>query len=467
VTVVTDASSDPQRDTLLRRALEIAGAYLDGLPERRVPAGQDTDTLVAAMGGPLPAEGADPLAVLDDLARLAEPGLTAHSSPRFFGFVIGGTYPVGIAADWLTSVWDQNSGLREVTPAASAAREVVQGWLVDLLGLSAGTTMGTVTGGLMANFTGLAAGRHAVLARTGWDVEQRGLQGAPRVRVLVGAERHDTVDLALRYLGLGAPEPVPADAQGRIRVEALTAALATQPDVPTVVVLQAGNVHSGAFDPFADAVQTAHEHGAWVHVDGAFGLWAGASPRLRHLVAGYEGADSWASDAHKTLNVPYDSGLAFVRDSAAHRAALGIHAPYLLHSAGAPEPLELGPEFSQRGRSFVLWATLRSLGRDGVAALVERLVAHAQAFADGVRAIGGEVLNDVVFTQVCTAWGEDASTAEVERLVLAEGEAWMTGSTWHGRKVLRIAVSNHATSEDDVARSLRALERAYAAARRR
>jgi glutamate/tyrosine decarboxylase-like PLP-dependent enzyme len=454
-----------EREALLHRAHEHVTSYLDGLPERRVPPAVQTDDLTAAFGAPLPAQGEDPVAVLDTLVRLAEPGLTAHSSPRFFGFVIGGTYPVGVATDWVASAWDQNSGLREVTPAVSAAREAVEGWLVDLLGLPAGTTMGTVTGGLMANFTGLAAGRHAVLSRAGWDVEERGLQGAPRLRVLVGEERHDTVDLALRYLGLGAPETVPADEQGRLRVDALSAALAAQPDVPTIVAVQAGNVHSGAFDDIGGAAAEAHEYGAWVHVDGAFGLWAAASPSLRHLVPGLAAADSWATDAHKTLNVPYDSGLAFVADSVVHRAALGVHAPYLLHSAGAPEPLELGPEFSQRARALPLWTTLRSLGRDGVATLVDRLVGHAHVFAEGVRALGGEVLNDVVFTQVCTAWGDDATTAEVERLLLAEGEVWMTGSVWHGRKVLRIAVSNQATTAQDVQRSLAALERAVGAAR--
>ncbi len=454
--------TETDRDVLLDLAAARAKAYLDGLPERHVPpASLSTDDLPGSFAGPTPT-GDDPRSVIESLCDKVEPGLTAMSSPRFFGFVIGGTYPVALAADWLTSAWDQNAGLREVTPAHSAAREAVQGWFTDLLGLPQGTTMGTVTGGLMANFTGLAAARHAVLSRAGWDVEARGLQGAPLVRVLVGAERHDTVDLALRYLGLGAPEPVAADDQGRIDVDALARALS---DGPTIVALQAGNVHSGAFDDFAAAIPLAHEHGAWVHIDGAFGLWAAASPRTRHLVAGLEDADSWATDAHKTLNVPYDSGLAFVADSTAHRAALGIHAPYLLHSKGAPEPMELGPEFSQRARAFVLWATLQYLGRDGVAALVDGLVEHAHSFAEGVRELGGQVLNDVVFTQVCTAWGDDAMTAAVEQNLMAEGAAWMTGSTWQGRKVLRIAVSNQATNAHDVQEALAALERAYAAAR--
>lgn len=455
--------TDHPQHPVLARALEHATAYLDDLPDRRVPATATADELAAAFGGALPAEGQDAVEVVDTLARIAEPGLCATSSPRFFGFVIGGTYPVAVAADWLTSAWDQNTGLRQVTPAHSAAREAVEGWLVDLLGLPSGTTMGTVTGGMMANFTGLAVARHEVLRRVGWDLARDGLHQAPRVRVLVGAERHDTVDLALRYLGLGEPDVVPADRQGRISVAALAESLAAG-DGPTIVALQAGNVHSGAFDDFAAAVPLAHRHGAWVHVDGAFGLWAGASPATRHLVDGYERADSWATDAHKTLNVPYDSGLVFVADAAAHRAAMGAHAPYLLESAGRPDPMELTPEFSQRARAFALWATLRHLGRDGVADLVERLVGHASAFADGVREMGGEVLNDVVFTQVCTAWGDDAMTTEVERRVLADGEAWMTGSTWQGRRVLRIAVSNQATTSADVDRSLAALRRAFGAA---
>jgi len=456
---VMTAPPDPELRALLGRAYEHALQYLDGLSERRVPALVSADDLVGSFGGPLPDEPADALAVLDRLADIAEPGLTAVSSPRFFGFVIGGTYPVGIAADWLAAAWDQNVGLREVTPAHSAAREAVEGWLLDLLGLPATATVGTVTGGTMANFTGLAAGRNAVLARAGWDVEERGLQGAPSLRVLVGEERHDTVDLALRYLGLGAPETVPADDQGRIVVDALVNALAGS-DQPTIVALQAGNVHSGAFDDFAAAIPAAKRHGAWVHVDGAFGLWAAAAPSTRHLTVGIEQADSWATDAHKTLNVPYDSGLAIVADPVVHRAALGVHAPYLLHSLGAPDPLELGPEFSQRGRAFPLWATLRTLGRSGVADLVDGLHRNAVALADGVGRLGGEVLNEVVFTQVCTSWGDDEATREVERRLVDDGDTWMTGSTWHGRRVLRIAVSNWATTSEDVERSLAALARA-------
>jgi glutamate/tyrosine decarboxylase-like PLP-dependent enzyme len=454
---------------LLCAAAAHAQSYLDGLPERRLPASATADELVDAFAVPLADEPTDPRTVIEQLVVAAEPGLAALGSPRFFGFVIGGAYPVAIAADWLATAWDQNVGLRDVTPAHSAAREAVQTWVLDLLGLPPEATVGTVTGGMMANFTGLAAGRHAVLARAGWDVEAKGLQGAPRVRVLVCEERHSTIDLALRYLGLGAPETVPADDQGRIRVDALAAALRTPPGgvpTPTLVALAAGNIHSGAFDDFAAAVPLAHEHGAWVHVDGAFGLWAAASDDTAHLTAGYADADSWATDAHKTLNVPYDSGLVVVADSSAHRAAMAVTAPYLTQSDGLPDPFDLTPEFSQRGRAFALWATLRSLGRSGVAELVSGLHQHAVALADGVRRLGGEVLNDVVFTQVSTAWGDDATTRAVEEALIADGEAWMTGSTWRGRRVLRIAVSNWATDESQVQRTLAALERAVRTHRR-
>jgi len=339
----------------------------------------------------------------------------------------------------------------------------VEAWVIDLLGLPPGSAVGCVTGGTMANFTCLAAARDAVLGRVGWDVASRGLVESPGVRVLVGAERHDSVDLVLRYLGLGAPEVVAADDQGRLDVTALETALATGAGGPTVVVLQAGNVHSGAFDPFAEAIPLAHAHGAWVHVDGAFGLFAAASPRHRHLVAGYEGADSWASDAHKTLNVPYDCGLAVVRDPFALRAAMSMSGPYLVVDA-AGDPFEKVPELSRRGRAFAVWAVLRSLGRQGVADLVDRMAGHAGAFADGIANIGGaEVLNDVVFTQVCATFGDDERTRDVVRRMLADGTAWTTGSTWRQRAVLRISVSNWSTTTDDVERTLAALRAAAAA----
>jgi glutamate/tyrosine decarboxylase-like PLP-dependent enzyme len=450
----------PALDHAHRQALR----WLSSLTQRPVPAQASADEVTAALGSALPDDGCDPADVVDLLAEACEPGLVAMPSGRFFGFVIGGTHPAALAADWLVSAWDQNCALRRVTPAHTAVEDVTSSWLLDLLGLPADSGVGFVTGATMANFTALAAGRDAVLRRAGWDAAGRGLVGGPRVRVLVGAERHDTVDLALRYLGLGTPEPVAADEQGRLDVDALRAALDAGDGQPTIVVLQAGNVHSGAFDPFAEAIAAAREHGAWVHVDGAFGLWAAASPQHRQLVAGYEQADSWATDAHKTLNVPYDSGLVIVRDAAALRAAMGMHGAYLIHDEQG-EPMDAVPEVSRRGRAFPVWAVLRSLGRSGASELVERLCRHAAAFAAGLAAVpGATVLNDVLFTQVCVSFGSDARTEEVVRQVLADGTAWMSGSTWRDQSVLRISVSNWSTTDDDVQQSLDAVRRAAASA---
>ena len=434
--------------------------WLSSLEDRPVPPQASIEEVTKALGVALPENGSDPAEVVDLLAGACEPGLTAMGSGRFFGFVIGGTHPAALAADWLVSAWDQNCGLRRLTPAHSAVEDVTSAWLLDLLGLPSESAVGFVTGATMANFTGLAAGRDAVLRRAGWDVADRGLNGGPRVRVLVGAERHDTVDLALRYLGLGSPEEVQVDGQGRLSADALQRSLSEGSDGPTIVVLQAGNVHSGGFDPFADAITAAHAHGAWVHVDGAFGLWAAASPSYRHLVMGYQEADSWTTDAHKTLNVPYDSGLVIVRDAAALRAAMGMHGAYLIHDE-LGEPFDKVPEISRRGRAFPVWAVLRSLGRSGVAELVERLCRHASAFAAGLDDIeGATVLNDVEFTQVCATFGSDQRTEEVVRRLLADGTAWMSGSTWQNRSVLRISVSNWSTTENDVQRSLDAVRKA-------
>jgi glutamate/tyrosine decarboxylase-like PLP-dependent enzyme len=390
----------------------------------------------------------------------------AMQSGRFFGWVIGGTLPAALAADWLVSAWDQNAGLRYATPAVVAAEESAAAWVLDLLGLPGGADVGFVTGCTMANFTGLAAARTSVLSRAGWDVGRDGLNGAPPVHVLVGVERHDTVDLALRYLGLGAPIPVAADAQGRIRVDALAEALESCPSgSPVIVSLQAGNVHSGAFDPFPEAIEVAHRHGAWVHVDGAFGLWAAAAPSLSHLAAGLAGADSWATDAHKTLNVPYDCGLAIVADRNAMRATLGVHASYLiLDESGPGDPFERVPEFSRRARGVPVWAALRSLGRTGVVDLVERLVRRARALAEGIADIdGAEVVNDVDYTQVCVMFDDDETTRAVTARLIADGTVWMSGSRWHDRDVLRISVSNWSTNDEDVRRSIEAVRSAVAA----
>jgi len=449
----------------LEQAHRLALEWLDSLDTRPVPARGTIDQVVQALGPALPDGPTDAAEVVRLLAEACDPGLVAIPSGRFYGFVIGGTHPAALAVDWLAGAWDQNAGLRRLTPAHSAVEDVASAWLLDLLGLPPESAVGFVTGGTMANFTCLAAARDEVLRRSGWDAATQGLNGGPRVRVLVGAERHDTVDLALRYLGLGAPSAVPADDQGRIRVDLLEAALDEADGSPTIVVLQAGNVHSGAFDDFAEAVAAAHRHGAWVHVDGAFGLWAAASPSYRHLVAGLEAADSWATDAHKTLNVPYDCGLAIVRDRVALKASMGMHGDYLIHDE-AGEPLDKVPEVSRRARAFPVWAVLRALGRDGVADLVDRLCGHAKTFADGLgRLPGVEVLNDVVFTQVCASFGSDGRTRAVVEAMLADGTAWMTGSVWHDRAVLRISVSNWSTTDADVRRSLDALAAVVAATR--
>lgn len=444
----------------LDRARTHADTWLASMPDRPVPPRVGIDDILKTVGQPLPDGPTDPVEVVDLLAAGVEPGLMAMPSGRFFGWVIGGTLPAALAADWMVSAWDQNTGMRYATPGVTGAEEVAAGWVLDLLGLPPGADVGFVTGGTMANFTGLAAGRQHVLTEQGWDLDRDGLSGAPRITVLVGEERHITVDLALRYLGLGAPRTVAADDQGRLRPDALAAAL-RETEGPTIVALQAGNMHSGAFDPIREATAVAHEHGAWVHVDGAFGLWAAASPSLRHLVDGLETADSWGTDAHKTLNTPYDCGIAVVAHPQALRSAMGSHASYLVHASETGDPLDRVPELSRRARGVPVWAALRSLGRRGVTDLVDGLVANAARIAAGFSAIpGAEVLNDVVFTQVCVSFGSDERTRAVTERLLADGTAWMSGSRWRDRDVLRVSVSNWSTDEADVEASVDAVRRA-------
>ena len=441
------------------------------MPNRPVPPRLSADEIAPSFAGPLPEGPTDPAEVIDLLAALAEPGLMAMPSGRFFGWVIGGALPAALAADWLVSAWDQNATLRYATPAAAAAEEAAGGWLLELLGLPAGADVGFVTGATMASFSGLAAARHQVLAQVGWDVNVKGLNGSPQVRVIVGAEGHSAVDVALRYLGLGEPTRVAADDQGRIEIAALAAALDGWTG-PTIVCLQAGNVHSGAFDDIGEAARVAHAHGTpgarpWVHVDGAFGLWAAASPNLQHLVPGLAEADSWATDAHKTLNVPYDCGVVIVAQPVALRAALGVRASYLISAEGpTADPDEKAPELSRRARGVPVWAALRSLGRDGVADLVDGFVRHARAIAAGLETIeGAQVLNDVVFTQVCVAFEDDERTRAVTAQLLSDGTAWMSGSRWRGRDVLRVSVSNWSTDADDVEASVDAVRKAADAVR--
>jgi len=443
----------------LNRAHEHATEWLATVPTRPVRPSKTVDEL--GFDTPLPESPTDPVTVIDELVAKAEPGLMAIPSGKFFGWVMGGTLPAALAADWLVSAWDQNAGMRYATPAAAAIEEAAGAWMLDLLHLPAASAVGFTTGGTTANLVGLAAGRGDVLHRAGWDVNEHGLQGAPHVTVLAGAEVHASVDLALRYLGLGKPQLVAADAQGRIRPHELALALA-EIDGPVIVALQAGNLHSGAFDPMRDCIEIAHENGAWVHVDGAFGLWGAASPRWNAALDGLADADSWATDAHKTLNVPYDCGVAIVADRNAVQTAFGAHTSYLIQAAdGPPDPFDLVPEMSRRGRGIPVWAALRSLGRSGVVSLVEGLAARARDLASALGALPGvEVLNDVVFTQVCLSFGSDERTQQVTQALIADGAVWMSGSRWAGREVLRISVSNWSTDAADVEASVAAVRRA-------
>jgi len=411
--------------------------------------------------------------VVTELARGADGGLVASAGPRYFGFVIGGSLPAALGADWLTSAWDQNAGIYVTSPAAAVVEEVSAQWLLSLFGLPPSASVGFVTGGQMANTACLAAARQAVLRRAGWDVEQRGLYGAPEIEVVVGAEAHVTVLTGLRLLGLGAGRVrvVPTDGQGRMRPEAVEQELERGAG-PMILCAQAGNVNTGAFDPFDRIAPLARARGAWLHVDGAFGLWAAASPAHRHLASGVALADSWATDGHKWLNVPYDSGFAIVADRAAHHAAFSADAAYLEKTSGeGRDPEDWVPEFSRRARGFPVWAALRSLGREGVSALVDRCCAHARAIADRLRrAPGVEILNDVVLNQVLvrftppTGGDPDAFTREVVQRVQRDGTCWLSGTTWQGRAAMRVSVSGWSTTAADVARSADAILSAAARA---
>jgi len=459
--------NEPDWKGALAEAFEHALAYLEGLPARPIPAPANLAELRAALGGPLQERPLEAREVIEDLVLTADPGVVASGSGRFFGFVIGGATPAALAADWLASTWDQNAGLYVIGPSASVVEEVAGEWLAELLGLPMGVSVGFVTGAQMANFTALAAALHDVLRRAGWDLAADGLWGAPRIRILAGQARHGTIDRALRFLGVGkaAIVEVESDDQGRMKPEAL-AALLEEGEGPAIVCTQVGNVNSGAIDPVGEICEIAHRHGAWVHVDGAFGLWAAASPRLRPLLTGVELADSWATDAHKWLNVPYDSGLAFCAHPDAHRAAMGIRAGYLMHSAGGErDPLDYNPEHSRRARGFAVYAALRALGREGVTELVERCCALAGRFADQLAAADNiEVLNQVVLNQVLVRFragdgDDDAYTHRVIERVQNDGTCWMSGTTWQGRAAMRISVSNWSTDEADVDSSVAAILR--------
>jgi glutamate/tyrosine decarboxylase-like PLP-dependent enzyme len=442
------------------RAAELARAWLATLAERPVSAAGEPD----ALRGPLPERGEDPIAVIEALAAAAEPGLVASAGPRYFGFVTGGALPAALGADWLTSAWDQNAGLHAMSPAAAAAEQTVAIWVKQLLGLPEGAGVGLVTGAQMANFTALAAARNAVLGRSGWDVEERGLIGAPALRVIASAESHATVFNALRLLGLGrAPTPVPTDDQGRMRADALGAVLA-EGSGPTIVCAQAGNVNTGAFDPLEDVVAACRAACAWCHVDGAFGLWAAAAPARAHLTAGAEGADSWALDAHKWLNVPYESALAIVADPAPLNASMALTAAYLTE-AGERERngADWAPEASRRARAFPIWAALRQLGRRGVAELVERDCALTARVAERLAGEPGvAILNDVVLNQALARFGDDdAATEAVIARVQRDGTCWLGGTLWHEVAAMRISVSGWQTTAADADRSADAIAAAW------
>ena len=456
-------------DPLLDQARALAGTYLRSLPDRHVGPRAGRDALLAALRSPLPPRGEPDADVLDLLAAQAELGMSACGSPRYYGFVIGGAFPVALASDWLVSAWDQNAGIHAISPFVAAVEEVAAEWLLSLFGLPEDAGVGFVTGCQMASFTCLAAARHALLRRAGWDVEADGLHGAPRLNIVLSAESHVTIDVGLRYLGLGTRHVhrVDTDAQGRMRVEHLREVLDSL-EGPTLVCAQAGNVNTGAFDPLRAIGALCNERGAWLHVDGAFGLWVRASRRFAALADGIELADSWSTDAHKWLNVPYDCGVAIVRHADDHRQAMTSAAAYLIQTRGAErDAVDWVPEFSRRARGVPVYATLRALGRDGIEALVDRCCDRAAQIAQGLAAEPGvRVLNDVVINQVLVRFGEnDDLTRAVVAGVQAEGTCWLSGTTWHDLAAMRISVSNWATSDEDARRTVEAVLRVHRATR--
>jgi glutamate/tyrosine decarboxylase-like PLP-dependent enzyme len=436
-----------------------AARYLESLRERRVAPAPEAANRLQELDHPLPVEPTDPARVLALLDEVGSPATVASAGGRYFGFVLGGSLPVALAANWLAGAWDQNAGLVALSPIGAVLEEVALRWLVHLFGLPAGTGGAFVTGATMANFSALAAARHALLARAGWDVEAQGLFGAPPITVLVGDEVHASPIKALGLLGLGRERVVrvPVDNQGRMRSDAFPRVAG-----PTIVCIQAGNVNTGAFDPAAEVCAAAHAGGAWVRVDGAFGMWAAAAPGCRHLTTGVGQADSWATDAHKWLNVPYDSGIVLVRHPQHLRATMACSAPYLVQGAGR-EPEQYTPEMSRRARGVDVWAALLSLGRSGLADLVERTCRYARRFAEGLRAAGWEVLNDVVLNQVLVSFGDAETTRRVIAALQSDGTCWCGGTVWQGHTAMRISVSSWATTEDDVERSLAAILRLAAA----
>ncbi len=441
---------------LLQDAARRAIAYLEGLGTRRVSPGTNAIERLADLDIAFPENGLNPHDVLKTLDEIGSPATVASAGGRYFGFVIGGSLPATVAAQWLAAAWDQNVGFRAVSPIGARLEDVSRRWLLDALDLPREAGVGFVSGATMANFTALAAARHALLSRQGWDVEAKGLFGAPELKVVVGDEVHVSVLKALSMLGLGRERVirVPVDGQGRMRADKLPTL-----DERTIVCIQAGNVNTGAFDPAREICRLAHEAGAWVHVDGAFGLWARACPDLKYLADGVEDADSWGTDAHKWLNVPYDSGLAFCRREEALVAAMSATAAYLL-TVGNREPMYFTPEMSRRARGVEVWAALLSLGRSGLARMIVQDCRMAERFAERLSGAGYSVLNDVCLNQVLVSFGEPETTRKVVAALQQDGTAWFGTTVWQGHTAMRISVSSWATSEDDVDRSIEAIARA-------
>jgi glutamate/tyrosine decarboxylase-like PLP-dependent enzyme len=464
-----------QFDKVLESTCRTALSYLASLEERSVAATVDLSTLRSRLGRQLTQDGLPAEQVIADLVADVEGGILGSAGGRFWGWVIGGSLPAALAADWLTATWDQNAGLYACGPAAAVVEEVAGDWLKQILGLPEGASFGLVSGCQMAHVTCLAAARNAILKKHGWDVEEQGLSGAPQIRILANGQRHGTVDGAVRLLGMGRSQIVAlaTDDQARVRPEALEEELKKASGGPVIVVLQAGDVNTGAYDAFDALIPIAKEHGAWVHVDGAFGLWAAASPRLKHLVKGVELADSWATDGHKWLNVPYDCGYAFVVDTKAHQASMSHRASYLTHDSDARDQIDWNPEWSRRARGFPTYAALRQLGRDGVAKLVERCCAHAHALATRIGQLqGAELLCEPTINQGlvrfvdprpgATEADHRRRTDEVIAAILATGEAFFTGSDWNGHRVMRVSVCNWQTSTNDVDRAVKAVGKVLA-----
>jgi len=460
----------------LTHALEITLDYLDRVNDLPVASRSTNLDLQNAIAGPLPETGEDPTAILDQLVQIAEPGLNITGSGRFFGWVIGGVLPTALAADWITSTWDQNAGSAATAPSHNTVEDVAGTWLKDLFGLPASTSFTMCTGSQSGHFIALAAARHGVLAARGWDVESKGLAGAPPIRVLTTELRHISADRAIRYVGIGLDNvsSLPVDAHGSVTAESLESTLAVS-DQPTIVILQAGDLSTGAYDRFDELTEIAHNHGAWVHVDGAIGLWAAASPNYRHLTQGMNKADSWVTDGHKWLNVPYDCGYCFIANPEAHSGAMSYAVSYIAHADEYRDTRDWNMEMSRRGRGFATWGALRSLGRQGVADLVDHCCQKAEQLTLGIGDLpGAEVLWAPIINQGlvrfldpkpgATDADHDCRTDAVISNILASGEALFGGVTWNGKRAMRISVSNWRTSDADITRTLTAIQQAIESA---